>query len=163
MRHQWPVRHRRQSCRPKGSCVLHLPAHRLVRLCPYPHVKQTADITIHSYAPCLDATTYVYASEIWPTHLRAKGCAISTSGLYAGSLIVLTAAPKAFSEIGWKYYACFLVATVLSIFLFQFYFIEVSQTPFMSNEIIPNTPFYRLRGCHWRRLHRDLATKLRTF
>ncbi|KAI4869542.1 sugar transporter family protein [Hypoxylon rubiginosum] len=76
------------------------------------------------YAPCLDATTYVYASEIWPTHLRAKGCAISTAGLYLGSLIVLTAAPTAFAVIGWKYYVCFLCATIYSIFLFQFYFVE---------------------------------------
>ncbi|KAF7556894.1 hypothetical protein G7046_g6180 [Stylonectria norvegica] len=40
---------------------------------------------ISFYAPCLDATTYVYATEIWPTHPRAKGCAISTLSRFVDS------------------------------------------------------------------------------
>lgn len=116
-----------------------------------------------SYAPCLDATTYVFASEIWPTHLRAKGCAISTSGLYVGSLIVLTAAPTAFSVIGWKYYLCFLAATVCSIVLFKFYFVEVSS--FQFNCVFLDdclTLFCRPRDYRWRKWHSDLVTKFGT-
>lgn len=128
MHYQWIVWHRRQSRRPEGSYIFHLSTYWLVRLHPVPLIKSRTDSFL-SYAPCLDATTYVYASEIWPTHLRAKGCAISTAGLYLGSLIVLTAAPTAFAVIGWKYYVCFLCATIYSIFLFQFYFVEVSSDP----------------------------------
>ena len=34
------------------------------------------------YALCIDASTYVYGSEIWPTHLRAKDFAVSIAGLF---------------------------------------------------------------------------------
>jgi hypothetical protein len=51
------------------------------------------------YGSCVDASTYVYASEIWPTHLRAKGFALSISGLFVGSLILLVSAPTGFANI----------------------------------------------------------------
>ena len=41
------------------------------------------------YASFVDATTYIYASEIWPTPLRAKGLSLSISGLFLASLAVL--------------------------------------------------------------------------
>jgi sugar porter (SP) family MFS transporter len=53
------------------------------------------------YGFCIDASTYVYGSEIWPTHLRAKGFAVSIAGLFTGSLILLVSAPTAFANIGW--------------------------------------------------------------
>ncbi|KAJ9149484.1 Sugar transporter family protein [Pleurostoma richardsiae] len=81
------------------------------------------------YASCLDAATYVYASEIWPTHLRAKGCSLSTSGLFVASLILLIAAPTAFAAISWKYYLVFFSVTFVSIFLFASYFPEAKGLP----------------------------------
>ncbi|KAL4959219.1 uncharacterized protein BDV14DRAFT_193949 [Aspergillus stella-maris] len=53
------------------------------------------------YATCMDASTYVFASEIWPTHLRAKGFAVSCAGLFVRSLTLLEAAPTAFDTIGY--------------------------------------------------------------
>lgn len=38
------------------------------------------------YAGCLDAVTYVYCSEIFPTQLRASGMAASVAGLFATTL-----------------------------------------------------------------------------
>ncbi|GME48245.1 hypothetical protein G7Z17_g7062 [Neofusicoccum parvum] len=76
------------------------------------------------YASCLDASTYVYASEIWPTHIRSKGTAFSTSGLFLSSLILLTVSPTAFDAIGWRYYLVLMSFTVLSIFVFALLFPE---------------------------------------
>ncbi|KAL4781067.1 sugar transporter family protein [Aspergillus varians] len=81
------------------------------------------------YASTLDASTYVYASEIWPTHIRAKGAAISTSGLFVGSLIFLMAAPSAFDKIGWKYYLVLLCATIMSAVIFAIFFPETKGLP----------------------------------
>ncbi|KAJ9625455.1 hypothetical protein H2204_010317 [Knufia peltigerae] len=81
------------------------------------------------YGSCLDASTYVYASEIWPTHLRARGCALSTSGLFVASLILLCAASDGFAAIGWKYYLVFLVMTVLGGTIFAVWFPETRHKP----------------------------------
>ena len=54
------------------------------------------------WAPCLDATQYVYIAEIFPTHLRAAGTACGIAGLLCGTIIVLVAGPIALDRISWK-------------------------------------------------------------
>src|ERR1700761_1273458 len=54
------------------------------------------------YSTSMDATSYIYAAEIFPTPVRAKGIAISVSGLFVATIIFLEAAPTAFANIGWK-------------------------------------------------------------
>jgi hypothetical protein len=44
----------------------------------------------------------VYVSEIFPTHIRAKGMAASVSGYFLSLLIYLEAGPTAFANIQWK-------------------------------------------------------------
>ncbi|OKL56107.1 hypothetical protein UA08_08684 [Talaromyces atroroseus] len=66
------------------------------------------------YGTCIDGSTYVYGSEIWPTHLRGKGFSLSVAGLFVGSTTLLTAAPTAFARIGWKFYLVMTVCTVIS-------------------------------------------------
>lgn len=81
------------------------------------------------YGSCLDASTYVYASEIWPTHLRAKGFAISVSGLFLGSLILLVSAPTGFANVDWKFYLVMVVVSFLNIFIFAIFFPETKGLP----------------------------------
>ncbi|KAF5609428.1 major facilitator superfamily transporter [Fusarium subglutinans] len=64
---------------------------------------------------CCDATSYVYASEIFPTPVRAKGLSISVSGLFFATIIFTTAAPTAFAAIGWKFYLVFIGTTSIII------------------------------------------------
>ncbi|KAK5047302.1 hypothetical protein LTR84_006824 [Exophiala bonariae] len=73
---------------------------------------------------CVDATTYIYAAEIFPTPLRAKGLAISCSGLFFATIIFTTAAPTAFAKIGWKYYLVFVILTTITIAVVYFWFPE---------------------------------------
>jgi len=51
---------------------------------------------------CMDATQYVYVSEIWPNHLRSQGTAWGLAFFFLCSEITLVAAPVALNNIGWK-------------------------------------------------------------
>lgn len=65
-----------------------------------------------------DATSYVYASEIFPTPLRAKGLAVSISGLFIATIIFLQTAPTAFAAVGWKFYIVFIAcSSVICVFI----------------------------------------------
>ncbi|KAI1613535.1 general substrate transporter [Exophiala viscosa] len=57
----------------------------------------------------MDASSYVYSSEIFPTSIRAQGAGFSVSGLFCFSLIYTMSAPVAFNSIGWKYYLIFII------------------------------------------------------
>lgn len=66
-----------------------------------------------SYSLFLDGPTYFYIGEIWPSHLRAQGYALSTSVLCMTQIIWGQAAPTAFKAIGWKYYIFFILFAAL--------------------------------------------------
>ncbi|KAL4800104.1 general substrate transporter [Aspergillus venezuelensis] len=76
------------------------------------------------YATCMDASTYVFASEIWPTHLRAKGFAVFCAGLFVGSLTLLEAAPTAFDTIGYRYYLIMMAFSIICAITFAVSFPE---------------------------------------
>ncbi|KAF7198575.1 Sugar transporter STL1 [Pseudocercospora fuligena] len=79
------------------------------------------------FASTCDATTYIYASEIFPTPVRAKGLAISVSGLFVATIIFTSAAPTAFADIGWKYYLIFTIMTAATLVVMWFWFPETSK------------------------------------
>ena len=74
-----------------------------------------ADPQMVFFSSTQDASSYVYGSEIFPTHsesvswselmsVRAKGMAISVAGLFTSTLLFVSAAPAGFEHIGWRYY-----------------------------------------------------------
>jgi MFS family permease len=72
----------------------------------------------------IDVTTYVYTSEIFPNHIRAKGMSTSIVAYFASLIIYLEVAPTAFAAIGWKFYLVFLIALFFFILPLFFYFPE---------------------------------------
>ncbi|KAK2801045.1 hypothetical protein FQN51_005609 [Onygenales sp. PD_10] len=72
----------------------------------------------------VDATSYVYVGEIFPTHIRAKGMAASISGYFLSLLIYLESGPTAFANIEWKFYLVFLVGIFLFIIPTFWYYPE---------------------------------------
>jgi MFS family permease len=60
----------------------------------------------------VDATQYVYVSEIWPNHLRSQGTAWGLAFFYLASEITLVAAPVALNSIGWRFYLVLIVPSV---------------------------------------------------
>jgi MFS family permease len=88
----------------------------------------------------------VYVSEIFPTHIRSKGMALSISGYFLSLLIYLQASPTAFADIQWRYvpnqpasnqvltrddrfYIVFLVALTFFIIPTFFYYPETKNIP----------------------------------
>jgi hypothetical protein len=58
----------------------------------------------------LEGGQFLYLSEIFPTHLRAKGISLGIAALCAINIVWLQVAPTAFKNIGWKFYLCFIVS-----------------------------------------------------
>lgn len=77
----------------------------------------------------LDATSYIYSSEIFPTPVRARGVGISMTGIFMSTIVFLQVAPVAFAEAGWKYYLLFVCITTIMIVTIWLYFPEVNDTP----------------------------------
>ncbi|KAL2425366.1 MFS-type transporter criB [Exophiala dermatitidis] len=72
----------------------------------------------------IDATQYVYVSEIFPNHLRPHGVALGLSAFYLASEVTLVAAPVALNDIGWKFYLVLIVPSVFYIVVMYFMFPE---------------------------------------
>jgi sugar porter (SP) family MFS transporter len=68
----------------------------------------------------VDATQYVYISEIFPNHLRPQGVALGLSAFYLASEICLVGAPVALNEIGWKFYLVLICPSIVYIVLIYF-------------------------------------------
>ncbi|CAG9955462.1 unnamed protein product [Clonostachys rosea f. rosea IK726] len=71
------------------------------------------------YGGTMDASSYVYCAEIFPTSIRAQGVGFSVAGLFAMTLIYTQAAPTAFEQVGWKFYLVFIIIPWIGAFIFQ--------------------------------------------
>ncbi|KAL2832249.1 general substrate transporter [Aspergillus pseudoustus] len=76
------------------------------------------------YGLCLDATTYVYSVEIFPTQLRGQGMGVSVFTQFCATLVYTQVAPTAFNRIGWRYYLVFIIVPVLGAALIWLVFPE---------------------------------------
>ncbi|KIW13761.1 hypothetical protein PV08_08952 [Exophiala spinifera] len=81
------------------------------------------------FTSTLECTGYVYGCEIWPTHLRSKGSAISYFGFYIFSIWSTAPAAQAFASIGWKYYMVFIAVTIALVVPCMFYLPETAGIP----------------------------------
>ncbi len=72
----------------------------------------------------MDASSYVYSSEIFPTSIRAQGAGFSVSGLFCFSLIYTMSAPTAFNNIGWRFYLIFIIVPLLGAGVMYFFYPE---------------------------------------
>jgi MFS family permease len=85
---------------------------------------------IFFYAGGIDATSYVYCSEIFPTHIRSQGMAFSMIGTFLSTVVFLEAGPTALSTIRWYYYVMFICLTTVNVTIIWRYFPEVSLPHF---------------------------------
>ncbi|KIJ68169.1 hypothetical protein HYDPIDRAFT_107835 [Hydnomerulius pinastri MD-312] len=79
---------------------------------------------IFFYAGGIDATSYVYCSELFPTHIRAQGMAFSMVGTFLSTVVFLEAGPTALGAIKWGYYVMFIGLTVVDIWVMWRWFPE---------------------------------------
>ncbi|KAK4948022.1 hypothetical protein LTR10_013076 [Elasticomyces elasticus] len=69
------------------------------------------------YAGFVDTTVYVYCSEIFPTHIRAKGMGWSIAIFFLSTLPFLESSATGFATIGWKYYLLFIILPSINVIL----------------------------------------------
>lgn len=67
------------------------------------------------WCTCVDATMYLYLSEIFPTHIRGQGVAVGMFSYYCAAIIILVAGPVALDKISWKFLLVFIVPSALYI------------------------------------------------
>ncbi|ANB15904.1 glucose-inactivated glycerol proton symporter STL1 [Sugiyamaella lignohabitans] len=72
----------------------------------------------------MQATVWVYPTEIIPLRLRSKGTAISTASNWIFNFLVVEIAPSAVQNIGFKAYIIFAVFNFVFLFIVYFYFKE---------------------------------------
>lgn len=72
----------------------------------------------------MDATQYIYISEIFPNHLRTQGVALGIAFFYLASEVTLVAAPVGLAKIGWKFYLVLIVPSLFYIGVIYLFFPE---------------------------------------
>ncbi|OAG38060.1 hypothetical protein AYO21_07782 [Fonsecaea monophora] len=61
----------------------------------------------------IEATSFIYVSEIYPSYMRSQGVSLGMSGLFMISLILTAVTPTALAHIGWRYYIVFAVLSAV--------------------------------------------------
>jgi hypothetical protein len=56
------------------------------------------------FAMGVDAPTYVYMGEIFPSHMRSKGISFAIAIYALIAIVYLQVTPAAIAHIGWKYF-----------------------------------------------------------
>ncbi|KAK2748131.1 hypothetical protein FQN57_001255 [Myotisia sp. PD_48] len=82
---------------------------------------------IFFWSTFLDATQFLYLSEIFPTHTRSQGMAIGMSGMFVGSIILLVAGPIALEVITWKFFLVLIIPTLFHFLGVYFFYPETKQ------------------------------------
>ncbi|KAF2453135.1 general substrate transporter [Lineolata rhizophorae] len=73
--------------------------------------------------------TWVYAAEIFPTNLRARGLNFAASGSAIGSIIVAQIWPVGFATIGSNTYYIFMVINIISVIIIYIFYPETKNRP----------------------------------
>jgi len=82
-----------------------------------------------SFTTFLDGLTFLYATEIWPSHLRANGQSIAIAVYCVCNVAWLQSSPTAFASIGWKFYFFFIFFCAFGCLLSLFYFPDTRHKP----------------------------------
>ncbi|KAJ5887855.1 hypothetical protein N7495_007896 [Penicillium taxi] len=76
------------------------------------------------YTATIECTSYVYGSEIWPTHLRSEGATLAFASFFGNAIAYSAPVTIALDNIGWKFYMVFVSVTAVTTTIILFYFPE---------------------------------------
>jgi len=77
----------------------------------------------------LNGMQFIYISEIWPMHLRAKGMSLGVAMISLMNIVWLQSAPTAFQQIGWYFYLFFIIPGTIGAFIMWFFFPDTLGLP----------------------------------
>ncbi|KAF4120427.1 Sugar (and other) transporter [Geosmithia morbida] len=81
------------------------------------------------FAATIESTSYVYGSEIWPTHLRSEGSTLAYASFFGNSIAYSSPVSVGLANIGWKFYMIFVAVTTVSAIAIWFTFPETMGLP----------------------------------
>ncbi|KAF2179035.1 MFS general substrate transporter [Zopfia rhizophila CBS 207.26] len=84
----------------------------------------TEDSFIFFYGLFIDAASFIYSSEIYPTNIRSPGVAMATFTYVAVCITFVTPGATAIANIGYKYFAIFACLAVISVIVIYFMYPE---------------------------------------
>jgi predicted MFS family arabinose efflux permease len=76
------------------------------------------------YGLFIDAASFIYSSEIYPTNIRSRGVALATFTYFTACITFVTPGATAISNIGYKYFVIFACLSVVSIIVIYFMYPE---------------------------------------
>ena len=123
---------------------------------------------VFGFSMFLDGVTWWYASEIFPTHLRAHGMAIGMGTYALTNMVWLQAAPTAFANIGWKYYLFFILITFFGACAVYFTFPDTLHKPleevaelFGDTDLVAAYQHHGLTTAHYETEEKRMSTEVR--
>jgi hypothetical protein len=81
------------------------------------------------YSFAIDGPQFCYLTEIFPSHLRAKGVSLGVASFSLTNIIWLQVAPTAFANIGWKFYLCLIIPGFFLALIMWFFFPDTRGKP----------------------------------
>lgn len=79
------------------------------------------------WSSCMDASQFLYLSEIWPTEVRGAGTAVGMTSWYCAQIVILVAGPIALNNITWRFFLVLIVPSTFYWFAIYFLFPETRQ------------------------------------
>ncbi|KAF2793218.1 MFS sugar transporter [Melanomma pulvis-pyrius CBS 109.77] len=76
------------------------------------------------YGLFIDAASFIYSSEIYPTNIRSEGVALATFTYFAACITFVTPGATAIASIGYKYFVIFACLTLVSVIIIYFMYPE---------------------------------------
>jgi hypothetical protein len=77
----------------------------------------------------LNGMQFIYISELWPMHLRAKGMSLGVAMISLMNIVWLQSAPTAFQNIGWHFYLFFIIPGTIGAVIMWFFFPDTLGMP----------------------------------
>ncbi|KAL9096250.1 MAG: hypothetical protein Q9165_001773 [Trypethelium subeluteriae] len=78
------------------------------------------------FTSTIECTSYVYTTEIWPTHLRSEGSTLAFASFFGNAIAYSAPVSVGLANIGWKLYMVFVAVTTASTIAILFTFPETS-------------------------------------
>ncbi|ODN86318.1 glucose transporter [Cryptococcus wingfieldii CBS 7118] len=76
------------------------------------------------FSSCIGPLSWIYPVEIMNTAIRAKATAMVNMAAWISNFMIGQVSPKAFADIGWKYYLVFCVCSFTNAITFYLFFPE---------------------------------------
>ena len=84
---------------------------------------------MHTLIFLCSAPSFLWAAEIFPTTIRAKGLSLALFAYFVGQITYTTPGARAFQTIGWHMYLLYMSLCLISTVVVYFYIPETKGLP----------------------------------